>query len=81
MVCAGKSRTSTRSAGIDFNEDFAAVFRGGKITQRIFQILHYCAQLLVRELTVSSFISKENFVSVPSSVQLYITLLSFVFAI
>lgn len=30
MVCAGKSRTSTRSAGIDFNEDFAAVFRGGK---------------------------------------------------
>lgn len=81
MVCAGKSRTSTRSDSIDFNEDFAAVFRGEKITQRIFEILHYCVQLLVRELIVSSFLSKENFVSVHSSVQLYVTLLSFVFAI
>lgn len=38
MVCAGKSRTSTRSDGSDFHGDFAAVFRGGKITQRIFEI-------------------------------------------
>lgn len=81
MVCAGKSRTSTRSDGIDFSGDFAAVFRGGEITQRIFEILHDCVQLPVREFIISSFMSKENFVSVHSSVQLYITLLSFVFAI
>jgi len=81
MVCAGKRRTNTRSDGINFNGDFAAVFRGGKITQRTFEIFHDCVQLLVRELIISSFMCKENFVSVHSSVQLYITLLSFVFAI
>lgn len=31
MVCAGKSRASTRSEVIDFDGDFAAVFRGGEI--------------------------------------------------
>lgn len=81
MVCAAKSRTSTRSDGIDFNGGFAAVFRGGKTTQRIFKILHGCVQLLVRELIIASFTSKENLVSVHSSVQLCVTLLSFVFAI
>lgn len=82
MVRPGKSRTSTRSDGIDFNGHFAAIFRGGKITQRIFEILHGCVQLCVRELIVSRFMSKESVVSGHSSVQLYtITLLSFLFAI
>lgn len=73
--CAGKSRASTRSEVIDFNGDFAAVFRRGKILWRIFES-YMTLQLTVRELIISSFMSKENSLSA----LLYITLLDFVFA-
>lgn len=59
MVRPGKSRTSTRSDGIDFNGHFAAIFRGGKITQRIFEILHDCVQLRVRELSYQDLCPKK----------------------